>query len=114
MLSAIITFAFGMLAVVGYYNKVGIDEKSDTAVINLLDFVENEVILATKMKDGYIKRFEIPDKINTETYLMSINETNIVLKFDNRYFVRVIPKINGDFIFTKNIIKKTDGEVYLN
>jgi uncharacterized protein (UPF0333 family) len=114
LLSAIVVFAFGMLAVVGYYNKMEIDSKSDTSIINLLDYVENEIILATKMKEGYIKRFEIPEKINAENYIIHVNETNILLQFDNRFFVRVIPKINGDFIFTKNVIKKTNEEVYLN
>lgn len=114
MTTAIIAFSISILAIISYYNTVEITHKSSDSVINVLEFLQNEVILATKLEDGYIKSFDIPEKINNQDYAINIHGSDLIITYDGREYLRIIPAVTGDFNIPNNTIKKISNEIFIN
>lgn len=114
MLSTMIVFSILMLGVMSYYNKTQLAEKNSDAVINLLDYLQSETILATKMKSGYTQIFDIPEKINNENYIIVTTTNSITITHNSKSYSAIIPEIDGTFQIPNNVIKKVGEEVRLN
>lgn len=107
-------FAMSILVAIGHFSNSQFEEKSFDSMVNLLDFLQNEIILATQMKDGYIKQFEIPDKINNELYTISITSNDLILTYKGTDYYRIIPEITGTINIPNNVLKKIDGNLIMN
>lgn len=114
LVGTIMTICLSLLGVMVYYNNAHTDEKNDEAAVNLLEYVQEEVILATKMKDGYIRNFQIPQKINSETYTIAVQQNTLTVVFGDKEYLRIIPTISGDMNISNNVIRKINGNVTLN
>lgn len=78
--------------------------------------VQNEINLATKSSDGYLREFDIPEKAGNLNYEITIDNEVIHIKtVPLRHALTVsTPKIVGNVNKTHNTIKKISGIVYLN
>jgi hypothetical protein len=78
--------------------------------------IQDEINLASQLTDGYSREFIIPDKISNEEYNATITESMIYLQSSNKRYALAlpVPKINGQIVKGSNIIKKQNGELYLN
>lgn len=77
--------------------------------------VQHELILASGVKDGYIREFSIPIQLDDsiEYNITVIGNTMITMTDDYEYVLNV-PTVNGSLIKGNNQINKSGGIIYLN
>lgn len=76
----------------------------------------NEILVASRVEDGYYREFEIPEKIGLKNYTIYLNQTtdNIIAYSTNHQQAVQIPHANGTLNKGLNIITKSGGNIYLN
>jgi len=75
--------------------------------------IQHELIMASDMRDGYTRNFEIPEEISGKTYsIQIINTTLVVYTTDYEYVVNV-PPIIGSVDRGSNKINKSDSFIYV-
>ena len=111
--ATMILISMALLGIISYYANTSFNYKSSEAAINLLDYIQDEVILASKMRDGYSKGFLLPDKIGGNDYILVSNLNSISIEYDNKEIFIIIPTIQGNFD-KNNTITKINGELYVS
>ena len=76
--------------------------------------VQNEINLGARVEDRYTRVFEIPKKLETRDYNITINDNILVVATKNEEYVAIIPRVVGNIQKGNNIIKRIEGVVYLN
>ncbi len=78
--------------------------------------VQNEIDIASKAIDGYRREFEIPAKIQYSDYEISIVDSFVYVKTNDDLHALSLPaaEVIGQPIKGVNVIRKTNGEVFLN
>ena len=76
--------------------------------------VQKEIILATKVSDGYQRRFSLPETLNGMDYNISISGKELTVKIPKTEIVKNIPNVIGNISNGSNIIQKKNGFIYLN
>ncbi|HLG24186.1 MAG TPA: hypothetical protein VI564_04640 [Candidatus Nanoarchaeia archaeon] len=111
-LAAIIAIAFQYVSLSQIIDFKSINEKE--AVKDVAIKIQREILLATSVEDGYVRTFEIPDKLGDANYTITLqNSTLTVQSKEGLYFVRV-PKISGNLSKGYNTINKTGGVINVN
>jgi hypothetical protein len=68
--------------------------------------VQDEIILATQVADGYKRSFVIPDRADRFTYTMSNSENSLTLASGPTTLVYYLPNITGTFQKGQNVVRK--------
>ncbi|MBI2128795.1 hypothetical protein HYU07_01005 [Candidatus Woesearchaeota archaeon] len=76
--------------------------------------VQNEIVLASIVNDGYMRTFDIPERLETSDYNISITGRTLIAQSDNYDYVLQLPDANGTLAKGNNTIKKTGGIVQIN
>lgn len=112
-LAFLIAIAFE-IASVDQLNDFRAQQESD-AVKDLALKLQREVLIAANVEDGYIRVFEIPDKLERVNYsLTTINNNTITVQSKNSLYIVAIPRAIGNVTKGTNKINKTDGIIYIN
>jgi len=112
-------FAFVLLLVylVISYNYLDFTIKRGDIVsaINLLEEVRNEINLASRVENGYIRYYTLPSKINKKDYTLNIENREININFEGVDYARLLStKVTDDNNFKAGstiMIKKMNNEV---
>ena len=112
-LAFLVAIAFE-IASVDQLNEFRAQQESD-AVKDLALKLQREVFIAANVEDGYIRVFEIPDKLERVNYsLTTINNNTITVQSKNSLYIVAIPRAIGNVTKGTNKINKTDGIIYIN
>lgn len=113
---AVFLFFFSFLSVINWNNSVKLREKNFLAVENLAREIQGEINLAVESSDGFERTFVIPSKIIGRDFEVNVSNGGIYLITDDGDFsVAVeIPEVEGDFVIGENVVRKINGEIYLN
>lgn len=76
--------------------------------------VQNEIVLASVVNDGFSRTFIIPDRLETISYNISISGRTIIAQSSNYDYVLQLPDVNGTLVKGNNTIKKIGGIVLIN
>ena len=76
--------------------------------------VQNEIVLASLVNDGYIRTFNIPERLETADYDISITGRTLIAQSANYDYVLQLPDANGTLAKGNNTIRKTGGVVQIN
>jgi len=79
-------------------------------------WIQHEVMIAADVKDGYVRDFTLPDKINGFDYTIFNSNQEIVVESSNKGIQQVylIPPVIGNFTIGDNQIRKQGGVIYVN
>ena len=89
--------------------------KESEAVKDIGLKLQRELVLAAGVEDGYMRIFEVPDKIdNTINYSLTTQNSTITIKSENSIYIASIPKSVGNATKGVNKINKTGGVIYIN
>ncbi len=92
-----------------------VEERRKRAVDDIGFYVQGELVTAAGVKDGYNRTFNIPDKSDTISYIISItNYTKLIVTSQDYEALFYIPNVNGTILIGNNTIRKTNGTVFLN
>lgn len=90
-------------------------QKENEAVKDLALKLQKEVLIAATVEDGYVRVFDIPDKIDGFNYsLTTLNNHTITVQSKNSLYIVSIPKAIGNMSKGYNVINKTGGVIYVN
>jgi hypothetical protein len=91
------------------------EERNINRLTDLGYSLQNEIIMAHQVEDGYERKIFLPDKIETADYLISNNENDIIITYRGSEFLFAIPVTAGSFVKPgENTIKKISGIVSIN
>ncbi len=111
---AIFLFFVLFMLVIQEKSNVKNSEKISILANDVALSVQNEINLAFNSPDGYYREFSLPNNLFGKNYEINI-EDNIVYVTANKLGIsyRVLP-VNGTVKKGVNLIKKQNGNVYLN
>ena len=91
-------------------------EKRDAEINDIAVTVQDEINMAFKSGDGYLREFRIPEKLMGESYEIKIISDRVYIRtLDNRNSILLpISAVSGQPVAGQNIIKKENGLVYIN
>ena len=89
-------------------------QKEQEAVKDLALKLQKELLIATTVENGYVRVFEIPDKIENVDYSLTKQNSTIIVQSKNGFFLVLIPRAIGNITKGSNIINKTNGIIYIN
>jgi uncharacterized protein (UPF0333 family) len=76
--------------------------------------IQNEIITASNMNNGYKRIFIIPSQLSSNTYNISNNYYMFWIESNNFFISKRIPSINGSLKKGTNIIKKENNYIFIN
>jgi hypothetical protein len=88
--------------------------KQDILGEDIATKIQKEVLLASNMEDGYKREFSIPSMLGNQDYTISIINNEVILQKGIQNFWKEIPSVSGNITKGNNIIRKTNGTIYLN
>ena len=89
-------------------------QKENEAVKDLALKLQQELLVASTVEDGYVRAFQIPDNIENINYSLSTQNSTITVKSKNSLYIVSIPKVVGNASKGTNTINKTGGVIYIN
>ena len=89
-------------------------ERESAAVKDLALKLQKEVLIAANVEDGYVRVFEVPDKVENINYTITIQNYTINLESKSGLYILGMPKATGNFTKGANKINKTGGVIYIN
>ncbi|MAG91134.1 hypothetical protein CMO83_00490 [Candidatus Woesearchaeota archaeon] len=94
-------------------NDFRIEEESE-AVADLAFKLQRELLLAANVEDGYVRVFEIPDKLERINYSLATHNSTLTVQSKNSLYIVPIPNSVGNLSKGTNIINKSGGVIYIN
>jgi len=89
-------------------------QKENEAVKDLALKLQQELLIAATVEDGYVRVFEIPDNLDNINYsLATVKNSTITIKSKNAFYIVSIPRAIGRVGKGTNTINKTDGVIYI-
>lgn len=80
--------------------------------------VKGEIFLASSVKDGYQRSFDVPQTVDYANYSIIILNQNskyhLWVSTNNSEYIADIPSVSGTITKGTNIIRKDGGTVFLN
>ncbi len=89
-------------------------EKISVLALDLVTYVQNEIILAEKVSGGYHRKFILPDNIGGFDYSIFIHKDEVIINVLEQDYFKKIPNITGYIRKGTNVIKKNESGIYLN
>ena len=90
------------------------DTKEFLLVKDIALKIDKEIDIASYVEDGYNREFDIPEMINNGDYNISIVNNTLTVWTNTTQYVTGVLNITGYVERGSNIIKKTNGIIYLN
>lgn len=81
---------------------------------DLVTKIQKEINLAARVLDGYSRKFMLPQKLGNRDYSILIVGNEVIVHTEKNDFWRVIPPSIGNLSKGDNIIRKTNGTIYIN
>ena len=104
-----------VFSVVSFNQNVQLGRQKEFILVKDLAFkIQHEIHLAARVEDGYRRDFEVPQKLETIDYNVTISNTLIMVESKNEDYVLFIPHVNGTIRKGLNTIKKENGIINLN
>ena len=89
-------------------------QKESELVRDLALKLQKEVLLAANVEDGYVRVFQIPDKLDNIDYFLTVQNYTINIQSKNSFYILQIPRAIGNLTKGPNVINKTGGVIYIN
>jgi hypothetical protein len=89
-------------------------EKERSLVKDVSLKVQQELIIASTVEDGYLRSFLIPADLDAKYYQINIINNTLLVNTEDYEYVLSIPATTGNPNKGINTINKTGGIIYIN
>ena len=89
-------------------------QQENEAVEDLALKLQREVLIAANVEDGYVRIFEVPDRLERINYTLTTMNYTITVKSENSLYIVAIPRAIGNVTKGTNKINKTGGFIFIN
>jgi hypothetical protein len=91
----------------------GSEEQRVIALNDIGYSVQDELITASYVEDGYTRIFSLPQRAGRFIYTVSSDNTSLELTSGQATITYSLPSHQGDIVIGENVIKKDNGLVVL-
>ena len=89
-------------------------QKENEAVKDLAIKFQKELLVAATVEDGYVRIFNVPNKLDSINYSVITQNSTITVQSQNSIYIVAIPAVTGAVGKGTNIINKTGGVIHIN
>lgn len=89
-------------------------QKESDAVKDLALKLQKEALIAANVEDGYVRVFEIPQKLDNVNYSLTTRNYTVIVESKNGFYILSIPRAMGNFTIGTNMINRSGGVIYIN
>ncbi len=116
LVSGVFFFIIALSAVFQQKISQKTNENRDIEILDLALAMQNELNIAARASDGYSRQFNIPQKIIGIDYGIALVGNSIYLNTTDGKHAMLLEAQNttGQFVKGTNIIRKVNGEIFLN
>ena len=112
--SILTVFAAAFLMMVFSNTSQGRLKDDQETTEDMASFLQQELIVASKVETGYFRSFNLPEKIGGKTYSLLIANYTLYVNTSQAYSMRGIPQVSGNFtVNTLNNITKNETWPYI-
>ena len=90
------------------------NQQESDAVKDLALKLQQELLLASVVEEGYVRNFDIPTQIENNDYFLTLENSTVSVQSRNAYYLVSVPSVVGNFTKGNNKINKTGGVIYIN
>jgi uncharacterized protein (UPF0333 family) len=108
---------FIFIAILGAYvnfSKIQHNERDYSALEDIVGKINMEIVLASNVKDGYTREFEVPMKAGQKDYSLTVIGRDVSAKIGLIEQSELLPEFTGNITKGKNIVSKIGGVVYVS
>jgi len=89
-------------------------QQESEAVKDLALKLQREVLIAANVEDGYVRIFEVPDRLERINYTLATMNYTITVQSANDLYIVAIPRATGNVTKGTNKINRTGGVIHIN
>ena len=89
-------------------------EEERSLVKDVSVMVQQELIIASNVEDGYVRIFNVPSELDSINYDIQIINNTLIANTSEYEYVLNVPSIVGAIQKGNNTLNKTSGVIYLN
>jgi len=98
-----------ILVIVGYHVERAQKERRIAALQDEARTIQEELLLAASVPDGYERNLTLPERLDGEQYTVTNSEQTLTLTLEETILNEEIPPVSGTFVKGANTIRKRDG-----
>lgn len=114
----LISLAFMIMVVFAAVTRESmVDLRKEEEYVALKDVVhtaQSEITTAASVEDGYRREFSIPASLGGIDYTIEISGSYLIAQSKNHEYLLKISPVAGNITKGVNVIRKSNGVVYLN
>ncbi len=114
----LISLAFMIMVVFAAVTRESmVDLRKEEEYVALKDVVhtaQSEITTAASVEDGYRREFSIPASLGGINYTIEISGSYLIAQSKNHEYLLKISPVAGNITKGVNVIRKSEGVVYLN
>ncbi len=81
--------------------------------------LQQELLLASQLEDGYTRRINLPITMNGKGYNVTVGQSNpqnsyILLAYEGSELFYLTPPVEGNLTLGNNVLRKRNGTLYVN
>jgi hypothetical protein len=111
--SILTLFAAAFLSMIFLNTGQGRLKDDQESTEDMANFIQQELILASKVELGYNRSFLLPDKLNGKDYSIILSNYSLLVNTSKASSIRGIPKTHGQFSSGNNVIIKNETSPYV-
>lgn len=89
-------------------------QKENEAVKDIALKLQKELLLAANVEDGYVRVFDVPNKLENIDYSIFMTNISITVNSSRALYIVAIPNALGNISKGVNKINKTGGVIHIN
>ena len=116
LIGVVLFFITGMLGIFQQETARKSMEKRNIVMTELVLSVQNEINIAAKSTDGYMRRFGIPQTLAGKEYSIGVYEGLIYLNTTDGKLAFALPthNVTGQLVKGTNTIRKINATIFVN
>lgn len=115
LLVGVVFFAMVILVAAFYSNIAKLRGERDFFVAKDTAFIiQNELVLANQVEDGYSRSFFLPERLDGQQYSLTTSNNSLTITTQKASYSVRIPQVEGTIAKGMNNITKTNNVVSLN
>jgi hypothetical protein len=110
-----LAFLASTLIVVAFYLERSQTQAIDAGLTDVVSQVQQELLLAATVEDGYTRIFFIPETVEGQGYALTNDHTTVTATSPNGPIaIKLIPSVNGTLQRGENTLRRHSGMLCVN
>lgn len=106
-----VAIAVAFLVIAAGYQQQGLAETNEKLVQRVGNQIQQELIVASGVRDGYRRSVSLPEQVGGRPYSISGSGTLVTIRSGDALATVRVPEFSGSWSPGDNVVLKEDGEL---